>query len=75
MKPIKVRCNGPGRHVNEIDTDKILQKDIVLRGIGKTGLLSQSIPERLVFNCKQCTVGEVILTREMIEDHLTRNKG
>ena len=31
-KTIKVRCNGPGRHVNEIGLDEALEPTVVLRG-------------------------------------------
>lgn len=67
-KTIKVRCNGPGKHVNTIDIDKALRKDIVLKGQSIQG--PPSLPERLVLDCHECTAGKVIITRSMIEENL-----
>ena len=64
-KIIKVRCNGPRKHVNEIDLDKVLTTAIVLKG--RPGQRPQSIPDRMVLPCGECTEGKVILTRAMIE--------
>ena len=65
---IKVRCNGAGRHVNEVDLDEVLREDVVLRGVPSSE--SRRVPERLVLPCRSCTEGEVIVTREMIEENL-----
>jgi hypothetical protein len=65
-KIIKVRCNGAKPHINEVNLDKALQKDTVLRG--ETPALPD-IPERVVLDCRVCT-GKVILTRQMIEEGL-----
>ena len=67
-KIIKVRCNGPNRHVNEIDLDKALKTAIVLKS--QPGQGPQSVPDRMVLPCAECTVGKVILTRAMIEANL-----
>ena len=62
---IKVRCNGPNRHVNEVDLDDALREDPLARG---GGLTSGSGPERVVLRCRECVDGRVILTRAMIEE-------
>ncbi len=67
-KIVKVRCNGTGKHVNEVDLDKALRPDVILRG--KPANEQPSIPERVVLHCKECTEGKVILTRKMIEENL-----
>ncbi|MCP4108813.1 MAG: hypothetical protein GY749_25260 [Desulfobacteraceae bacterium] len=59
---IKVKCNGPGKHVNDVDIDKLLQQQSVLKGTALS-----VIPEKLVRPCQICTEGKVIVTREMIE--------
>ena len=61
-KLINVRCNGLGKHVNEVDIDKITKPTIVVRGQPK-----QSLRERYVLSCQYCTEGKVIVTRKMIE--------
>jgi len=67
-KTIKVRCNGPGKHVNEIDLEAVLRPTVVLRGA--PGENEAKIPERVVLGCHFCTVGKVIITRAMIEENL-----
>ena len=66
-KIIKVRCNGPGKHINEVDLEKALGTTPVLRGVSTT---ERQIPERVVKPCQSCTVGTVIITREMFEENL-----
>ena len=65
---IKVRCNGPNKHVNEVDLNKALKENVVLRGVQPP--TTQSTPERIVLPCQQCTEGKVILSRKMIEENL-----
>lgn len=66
-KIIQVRCNGTERHVNEVDLDVVLREDVVLRQLpAREG---RRIPERLVLPCRFCTVGKVIVMREMIEEN------
>ena len=62
-KIIKIRCNGSGKHVNEVDIDKYTRPAIVVRGGSR-----REIPERLVIPCQHCTEGEVIITRKMMEE-------
>lgn len=69
--PIKVRCNGAGKHVNEIDYEKSLKPAVVLRG-GTPRVADADLPERLVFDCKECAEGKVIVTREMMLKHRAR---
>jgi len=68
---IKVRCTGAGKHVNDIDLDKALQPAVVLRGVGLPAT-PREIPERLVLSCQQCTKGQVILTRAIMEKRLSQ---
>jgi hypothetical protein len=63
---IKIKCNGPNQHVNDIDLGKVLQPTTVVRST----LLGfrpgpPEIPERLVLRCRFCTEGRVVITREM----------
>jgi len=61
-KIIKIRCNGSGKHVNEVDLEKYIKPTIIVRGGPKINL-----PERLVIPCQQCAEGKLIITREMME--------
>jgi hypothetical protein len=63
---IKVRCNGPEKHINEVALDKELNTHVVLRLGGGESL--ESLPERLQLPCQYCTAGKVIITRAMIQD-------
>lgn len=67
---VKVRCNGPNKHVNEVDLDDSLREDAVARAMD---FAPSSMPERIVKRCRECADGRVILTREMIEDARRRN--
>ena len=62
---MKVKCNNPDRHVNEIDLEKLLRSTPVLRG--KSEPVQQHTPERLVLRCQHCAEGKVIITRQMVE--------
>jgi len=66
---IKIKCNGPGKHVNEVDLRKILKRDLVILESGERPPEAGSIPERIVLQCRECTY-KVIVTREMIEENL-----
>ena len=67
-KRIKVRCNGPDKHVNEIDLEAVLRPATVLRGAPAEN--ETKIPERVVLGCRSCTVGKVIIERAVIEENL-----
>ena len=62
---IKIRCNGPARHVNEVDLGEALREQPIAREVAFT---TPSVPERIVLHCSACTDGRVILTRAMIEE-------
>ncbi len=68
-KTINVRCNGLGRHVNEVHLDTLLQPTTVLRGGPRN---AEDIPERFDLPCRECADGRVIVTREMIKKALGR---
>ena len=61
---IKVRCNGPLQHVNEVDLGEALRAQPITRNIDFT---SPDVPDRIVLHCRECTEGKVILTRAVIE--------
>ncbi len=63
---IKVRCNGAGEHVNDIDIEKIVKPVVVTRSA--TPSKPREIPERSVFKCKFCQEGRIVITREMVEE-------
>lgn len=63
-KIIKIKCNGPGRHLNEVSLEEALQKQVVYRGRKPA---PGELPERLVLPCRECTAGKVIITRAMLE--------
>ena len=70
-KIIKVRCNGPGKHINKVDLEKALKKDTVVREANLDERPSgPSIPERIILPCKECTNGQVIISRAIIEENL-----
>ena len=64
---IKVKCNGPNTCVNEVDLDNALHTGFITKAIGATP--PPRIPERIVRDCKHCTQGKVIVTRQMIEEN------
>jgi len=66
---IKIKCNGPTPHLNEVDLSKLLQPDKVVRG-GQSTYLPSALPERSVLKCRFCTEGRVVITREMFPEHL-----
>ncbi len=63
---IKVRCNGAGGHVNDIELEKIVKPVVVTRSA--TPAKPREIPERSVFKCKFCQEGKIVITREMVEE-------
>lgn len=68
---IKINCNGPIPHLNDMDLDKLLQPATVVRGAQSAHLHSE-LPEKLVQKCRFCTEGRVVITREIIQDHLRK---
>ena len=70
---IKVTCNGPQQHVNEVDLDAALEPTIVLRTSPSVSSVA-AVPERLVLKCRFCTEGRIVLTRRMM-DELRRRQG
>lgn len=67
-KIIKVKCTGPGQHENEIDLDGAIGPDVVIYG-GPIAT-GRDLPAQIVRRCDVCDQGRVIVTREMIEQHL-----
>ena len=62
---IKIRCNGPERHINEIDLERLLQTTFVVRGDNPAiNLADVEFP--LYEDCRYCA-GRVIITREIAE--------
>jgi hypothetical protein len=68
---IKVRCNGPKQHVNEVDLGVALREQPITRQVNFTAL---DVPDRIVLHCHQCADGRVILTRAMIEQARQRHQ-
>jgi len=72
---MKVRCNGPEHHVNEVDLEKVLKPTSVFRAIPSDPAEKKwIIPERLVLPCQGGGEGKVVLTRAMIEAFLADHK-
>jgi hypothetical protein len=65
VERIKVRCNGPGKHVNDVDLSEALVEQPVAR---QAVLSPPSVPERIVLRCHSCADGKVVLTRSMIDE-------
>lgn len=67
-KIVKIKCNGAGQHVNEVDLDHALEESVVYRGAEPR---LQNLPERVTLRCQEsgCT-GRVTLTRAMLETML-----
>ena len=71
-KIIKVRCNGPGKHVNDVDIDKLIRPTTVLRNVTYDPLgeaAAPPLPASYQLKCRSCTEGRVVVTREMIEEN------
>jgi predicted ATP-binding protein involved in virulence len=65
VKIIKITCNGPARHVNDVDIDKLLKSQSVLKETAPSS--GSTIPSKLVLPCQKCIEGKVIITRKIIE--------
>ena len=68
---IKIRCNGPNHHVNEVDLGEALSRQAIARTISYD---APDVPDRIVLFCRECTDGQVILTRTMIEQARQQNR-
>ncbi|GBC61299.1 hypothetical protein DENIS_2259 [Desulfonema ishimotonii] len=65
-KTIKVKCNGPDQHINEIDIAKLFTPCFVMN---KDAPCS-GLPKRIVLDCRMCKEGKVIVTPSMIRAHV-----
>jgi len=67
-RKIKVRCNGPERHINEIDLERLFQTTFVVRGDNPATRLPNldDVEFPLYEDCRYCA-GQVIITREIAE--------
>ena len=68
---IKIRCNGPKQHVNDVDLGEALREQPITRSVVTT---QTDIPDRIVLHCRECSDGKVILTRDMIEQFRQRHQ-
>jgi len=70
---IQVRCNGTGKHINEIDVEALIGETRVFRMITwrpePQPQPKPRIQDRYVQRCKLCAEGDVVVTREMIEQN------
>ena len=72
---IKIKCNGPAQDVNEVDIDRVLRPDVVVRSasLGRKPADPADLQDRYVLPCRHCAVGRVVLTREMLATILNRS--
>ncbi|HMV83018.1 MAG TPA: hypothetical protein PLD20_17485 [Blastocatellia bacterium] len=72
-KIVKIKCNGAGQHVNEVDLDRALEEAVVYKG---TEARLQNLPERVTLKCQvsECT-GRIVITRKMLEEMLGESDG
>jgi hypothetical protein len=65
---IKVRCNGPERHINDIDLERLLEPTFVTKGPDQASRLSNlsDVEFPLYEDCRYCA-GRAIITREIAE--------
>jgi hypothetical protein len=66
-KIVKIKCNGAGQHVNEVDLDHALEETVVYKGAEAR---LQNLPERVTLRCSVCAEGRIVITRPMLEDML-----
>jgi hypothetical protein len=67
---VQIECNGPNKHVNEVDPGELLKPTVVSKGFPSSIPLPDDVPERFVMKCRFCTEGRVIITREMLLEML-----
>ena len=65
---IKVWCNGPERHINDIDLERLLEPTFVTKGTNPASRLTNldDVEFPLYEDCRYCA-GRVIITREVAE--------
>lgn len=65
---VKIKCNGAGQHVNDVDLDRALEEAVVYRGAEAR---LQNLPERVVLKCKESECKDrIVITRSMLEEML-----
>jgi len=69
---IKVKCNGPNRCVNEVDIKSLIDDEVIAYRLATTPD-HHPVRERYVLKCKHCSEGQVVVTRQMIEENLKRD--
>ena len=62
---IKIKCNGAGQHVNDVDLDSALEEAVVYRDAEAR---LQTLPERVTLRCRVCAEGCLVITRPMLEE-------
>lgn len=66
-KIVKIKCNGAGQHVNDVDLDRALEEAVVYRG---PEARLQNLPERVTLRCRVCAEGRIVITRSMLQEML-----
>lgn len=66
-KIVKIKCNGAGQHVNDVDLDRALEEAVVFKGAEAR---LQNLPERVTLRCRVCAEGRIVITRKMLEEML-----
>lgn len=68
---MKIKCNGPGEHVNEFDLEE-LKKRVTLTPVMRHTAwpASPQFPNRVVLYCRYCTQGRVVITKDMFDEFL-----
>ena len=64
-KIVKIKCNGAGQHVNDLDLDRALEETVVYRGVDAR---LQNLPERVTLRCCACLEGRIVITRSMLQE-------
>ena len=72
-KIIKVRCNGPNKCINEVDLEVLIENGEVTIYRLATTPADRPVRKRYVLKCKCCSEGQVVVTRQMIEENLKRD--
>lgn len=64
---VKIKCNGAGQHINDVDLNHALEEAVVYRDAGAR---LQNLPERVTLRCCVCAEGRIVITRPMLEEML-----